>query len=148
GVSKLHHLTVEANPCDAILQHLQSVAPAFSARRVSGRRERLAGGTARARLYVLGPIRGDAVRPTRARAFAARDLRWLGELRGQAGASRGGGAAPVDPRVRQCASALAAVSSRLLSGPGAVSRGGRLEAVPVQEQVAQPRRHRNRSVRG
>src|SRR5438094_351739 len=62
GVSKLHHLTVEANPCDQILQHLQSVAPAFSARRVSGRRERLAGGTTRARLYVLGPIRGDAVR--------------------------------------------------------------------------------------
>ncbi len=99
-------------------------------------------------LHVLGPIRRDAVRATRARAFVARDLRRLGELRGQAGASRGGGPAPVDARVRQCAPAVAALSSRVLSGPGAVSGGRGLEAVPVQKQVAQPRCDGHRSVRG
>ncbi len=107
--------------CSIFNQLLQLI----SAHRVSGRRSGDPGGAACARLYVLGPIRGDAVRPTRARAFAARDLRRLGELRGQAGASRGGGAASIDPRVRQCASAVAALSNGVLSGPGAVSRGRR-----------------------
>src|SRR5712691_7867287 len=124
GVSKLHHITVEANPCDEILQHLQSVAPAFSARRVSEGRDRYAGGAARARIHVLGPIRRHAVRATRARAFAARDLRRLGELRGQAGASRGHRPLPVDAGVRQCTPAVGALSDGLLSGPGALSHRG------------------------
>ena len=50
------------------------------------------GGTARAGVHLLGPICRDAVRPARARAFAARDLWRLGQLRGQVGAS--GRAAP------------------------------------------------------
>src|SRR3970282_531368 len=111
AVTKLHHITAEANPCDEILQHLQSVAPAISAHRVSERRPDHEGRAARARLCVLGPIRGDAVRPTRSGAFVARDLRRLGELRGQAGASRSGGPPPVHARVPQLAPAPARPSN-------------------------------------
>src|SRR5207249_2651378 len=88
AVTTLHQITVEANPCDEILQHLQSVAPVISAHRVPERRSGHEGRAACARLFVLGPIRGDAVRPTRTRQFVARDLWRLGELRGQAVASR------------------------------------------------------------
>src|SRR5947199_1707048 len=118
AVTTLHQITVEANPCDEILQHLQSVAPVISAHRVPERRSGHEGRAACARLFVLGPIRGDAVRPTRTRPFVARDLWRLGELRGQAGASRGGGPATLDARVRQCAPALVALSNRVLSGLG------------------------------
>src|SRR5712692_3005671 len=133
GVCQLHHTSAEVNPYDEILQHLQSIAPAFSANGVSNSRGRHAGRTARSRLHLLGPIRRDAVCPTGARAFAARNLRRLGQLRGQAGASRGGGPQPLDARVRQCASAVDALSNGVLPGPGSVSRGRRLEAIPLQE---------------
>src|SRR2546425_662933 len=74
GVSKLHQLTVEANPCDQILQHLQSIAPAISTHRLSARRARDEGRAACAWVFLLGPIRRDALRPARTRPFAARDL--------------------------------------------------------------------------
>src|SRR5207237_526170 len=79
------------------------VAPVISADRVSRRRPGGERGTACARLFVLGPVRRDAVRPTGTGPLVARDLRWLGELRGEAGASRGDGPPPIDARVRQCA---------------------------------------------
>src|SRR5207249_7482653 len=69
AVTTLHQITVEANPCDEILQHLQSVAPVISAHRVPERRSGHEGRAACARLFVLGPIRGDALRPTRTSAF-------------------------------------------------------------------------------
>src|SRR3970040_3077568 len=137
AVTKLHHITVEANPCDEILQHLQSVAPAFSTDRVSARRPGHERGAACPRLCVLGPIRRHAVRTTGAGAFAARNLRRLGELRGQAGPSRGHSPAAVDPPGRQCATALAALPSGVLPRPGPVSRGGGSETVSAREQVAQ-----------
>src|SRR6266508_5850990 len=95
-VSRLHLLITEPNPYDQILQHLQSVAPVISAQRLSARRARDEGRAACSGILLLGPIRRDAVRPARTRPFAARDLRRLGQLRGQTRPSRRHGAEPVD----------------------------------------------------
>src|SRR5215208_2877345 len=123
GVAKLHPITVEANPCDSILQHLQSAPPAFSPRRVSAGRARDAGGTARTGVPLLGPVRGDAVRAAGARPFPAGDLRRFGQLRGQTRSSRRHRPETRDAELCECASAVGVVSDGVLSGLGAVPRG-------------------------
>src|SRR2546425_8609116 len=141
GVAKLHHITAEVNPYAQILQHVQPTTPALSACRLpegGGRHSRRA---ARAGVHVLGPVRRDVVLSAWARPLVAGDLRRTGELRRQAGAPRRHRAAALDARICECASPLAVVSGGVLPVAGAVSDGGRRQAVPLQAQAAESRYH-------
>ena len=148
AVAKLHHITVEANPCDkdsaassiscsSFFHGPNSNAPSRT-RRPSGMRAALRAGTNLSRCS--SPNSGARSRSARSAA--------AGELRGQAGASRGGGSPSVDARVRQCPPAVGPLSNGVLPGPGTVSRGRRGQTLPVQERTPQSRRHGDRLVRG
>src|SRR6266508_4367737 len=69
---------------ERILQHVQPAAQAVSADGIPGPGEADARGAPCARLHVLGPVRGHAVLPARARPFAAGDLRRVAQQRRQA----------------------------------------------------------------
>ena len=131
--------------CSIFNQLLQLI----SARRVSAGRDRHAGGAARARASRAGTNSSRCCsRNSGARIRCARSAAAWRVARASWRISGSAAPAPVDPRVRQCASAVGALSSGVLPGPGAVSRGRGRETVPVQEQVAQSRCDRHRSVRG
>src|SRR3954466_847285 len=130
-VAKRHHITAEVNPYAAILQHLQSVTPALSSRRVSEGGGRDQGRTTRARLHLLGAVCRDAVLPAGARAFLARDLRRVGELRRQARASGSRRAQAVVAGLRERASAVAAVPSGVLPPARALSGRRGVEEISV-----------------
>ena len=98
-----------------------SCSSSFRASSFSGR-DGHAGGAPRARLYVLGAVRRDAVLSAGAGAFAARDLRRAWRAARAGSRILGPGAPPVDARVCERASAVAAVSGGVLPIAGAVSR--------------------------
>src|SRR5688572_22856443 len=125
----------EVNPYGEILQHLQPVTPALSARRLSQGRGRDAGGTACAGIHLLGTVCGDAVLPIGSGAFVAGDLRRVGELRRQARASGHRGPEAVLAGLCQRPPAVGAVPRGVLSAARALPRGGRPEEVSVQEQA-------------
>src|SRR5437879_9687839 len=81
---------------ESIFQHVQPAPQPISADRVPGLGQTHLCGAACPGLYLLGPVRGDALLSVGAGPLAARDLRGLGELRGQAEPPRHRGAGAVD----------------------------------------------------
>src|SRR5215831_20538089 len=103
----------------------------------------------RPRLYLLGPVRGHAVLPAGAGSQLARDLPGISGI-GRETQTLGSAhrAVTLDFSVCQSTSPLAVVSNRVFGTAGPLSTVGpqRPSQVPLQEQTAQSRRHRHRSI--
>src|SRR2546428_3936313 len=100
---------------------------------------------------MLGTVRGDAVLPVWTGAFAARDLRRIGQLRRKAEAFGDfRGAEEIDLGVREPAPALGAVPDGVRADAGKMPVDGVVfgiqEEVPVQEQAGESGREHDRSV--
>src|SRR5438093_2268275 len=120
------------NPYDEILQHLQSVAPALFADRLSTRGDGDPGGAACARIRLLDAVHRDAVLPRGQGTVAARDLRGLGQLRREiAAARRSGRPEAVHPGVCERAPTVDVIPGGVLPAPRSLPRGGRPAAVSV-----------------
>src|SRR5437879_5049115 len=100
---------------------------------------------------MLGAVRGDAVLPIWTGAFAAGDLRRIGQLRREAEAfGNFRGAEEIDLGVREPAPTVGAVPNGVRADAGQMPVDGVVfgiqEEVPVQEQAGESRREHDRSV--
>src|SRR2546425_2852687 len=86
---------------ESILQHVQPASQAIPADGVPSAGEADVCRAARARVHVLGPVRGHAVLPAGARPLPSRNLWGLGQLRGQAEPPGDHDAGPLDAGLRQ-----------------------------------------------
>ena len=149
GVATLHHSPWRPTPMTRFCSIFNQLLQLFPRTEFQQRRAGDAGGAARARISPAGTISSRCCSASSgARSRCARSAAGWPVARASWRISGAAAPPPVDAGLRQCASAVAALSAVFYQVLARCREVARREAVPLQEQAAESRRHGHRPVRG